>query len=194
MEQTLIAILGLALAAPAAATEWAPAEGAELVGTVAPEWSGLRWIDGGPLSLARLRGKVVLVRFWSDGCPYCEKTAPALRALDERYRKRGLVVVGIHHPKPPGASDVQVVARAARALGFTFPVATDPEWKTIGAYGVPSRFTRFTSVAFLIDRRGVVRWVHDGGEFHPGGGEGHERCNAAFDSLGAAIERLLAVR
>jgi peroxiredoxin len=167
-------------------------EGAALIGTAAPEWRGLTWLSGGPLTLAGLRGRVVLLRFWSDACPYCEKTAPALRALDERYRARGLTVVGIHHPKPPGAVDPATVSRVANQLGFTFPVATDRDWTTVRAYGVGSTFQRFTSVSLLIDRDGRIRWVHPGGEFHAGGGAGHEACNAAFASLDAAIGKLLA--
>src|SRR5262245_33780823 len=61
------------------AHEWVPVEGRELLGTSAPEWKGIRWIQGGPLDLSALRGKVVLLRFWLIDCPYCEKTAPALR-------------------------------------------------------------------------------------------------------------------
>ena len=175
------------VAAPAAAVPWAPVEGASLVGTRAPELRGLKWLRGGPLSMEGLRGQVVLIRFWTDGCAFCEKTAPALKALDAKYREKGLVVIGVHHPKEP-ASDPE---KGIRALGLTFPVATDPDWKTVKAYGVGSTFTRFTSVSFLVDREGAIRFVHDGGEWHQGGGADHERCNQAHDALVATLERLL---
>jgi thiol-disulfide isomerase/thioredoxin len=181
----------LLLVASRAGAEWSPSEGAELLGTAAPEWRGLTWIQGGPLSLAALRGRPVLIRFWTDGCPYCHATAPALDEIARRYAGRGLAVVGIHHPKSEASRDPAVVARAARELGFTFPVATDPGWATVRAYGVGERFTRYTSVAFLVDGAGVIRWVHDGGEFHAGGGPAHARCDAAHRSLIAAIERAL---
>lgn len=157
------AVLGLALVASAARAEYRPAEGAKLVGAPAPEWRGLNWIQGGPLSLAKLRGKLVLLRFWTDGCQFCRASAGPLRTLDEKYRARGLVVVGIHHPKAPESHDPRVIAKAAKELGFTFPIATDPDWTTVKAYGVGTTFQRFTSVSVLIDRGGVIRWVHDGG-------------------------------
>src|SRR5258706_6348299 len=78
---------------------WSPREGLELIGKPAPEFEGLDWLQGGPPALGALHGKAVLMRFWLTGCPYCRATAPALVELDERYRARGLVVIGIHHPK-----------------------------------------------------------------------------------------------
>jgi len=180
----------LALGEPAAAI-WVPREGGDLLGTSAPEWSGIRWIQGGPLTLAELKGKVVLLRFWLVDCPYCVRTAPALRELWDRYRGRGLVVVGLHHPKSEAARDPSVVARAARELGFDFPLGLDDDWTTIRAYGVGTRFRNFTSVSFLIDGRGIIRFVHDGGEFHAGGGPDHRECNAAYRALETAIENLL---
>ena len=187
------ALLLALLAWPAHADEvWRPAEGGELIGTHAPEWRGLTWIQGGPLSVAKLSGKVILLRFWSDACPYCERTISALETLGERLRGRPLMVVGIHHPKTQEGRDPASVLRAARRLGFTFPVATDTNWETIHAYGVEEHFHRFTSVAFLIDQAGVIRWVHDGGEFHEGGGPEHRECNRAYESLVKAIDRVVA--
>lgn len=163
-----------------------------MIGTTAPEWSGIRWIQGGPLSLAGLRGKVVLLRFWLVGCPYCAESAPALREIAKLYEGRGLVVVGLHHPKSESLRGSDRVAEGARSLGFTFPIGLDNDWKTIRAYGVGDVFHRFTSLSFLIDREGVIRFVHDGGEFHRGGGAEHETCHAAYEALIAAIESALA--
>lgn len=182
----LLLLAGPGRAAPSS-PGWAPKEGRSLLGTVAPEWGRLRWSQGGPTTLASLRGRVVLLRFWLVGCPYCTRSAPALRELWQRHKDQGLVVVGLHHPKSPESEDPAAVARAARALGFEFPIATDNDWTTIRAYGVGRVFQRFTSVSFLIDRRGVIRFVHDGGEFHRGGGPAHSTCNAAFEALEAAI-------
>src|SRR5687767_10682308 len=74
-------------------------EGDELIGKPAPAWRELAWLAGGPLKLEALRGKAVLIRFWTVGCALCTRTAPALNEVWEKYRDRGLVVVGIHHPK-----------------------------------------------------------------------------------------------
>jgi peroxiredoxin len=173
------------------AAAWQPAEGKSLIGTRAPQWRGIQWLQGGPLSLAALHGKVVLLRFWLVDCPFCAATAPALKELSEHYGDRGLVVVGIHHPKAEELQDPAVVAKAAHAFGFTFPIGIDNEWQTIRAYGVGTTFQRFTSVSFLIDREGVIRFVHDGGEFHQGGGPKHAQCNAAYEALKEAIEEAL---
>jgi peroxiredoxin len=159
-------------------------EGATLIGKAAPEWKGLRWLQGGPLDLRGLRGKPVLVRFWTDGCSYCSRSAPALRELWERYRERGLVVVGIHHPKAEASTTPAVIRRAAKALRLDFPIATDERWATVRAYGVGREFTRFTSVSFLIDQCGVIRFVHDGGTI--------AAEDAAYRVLVSAIEALLA--
>lgn len=171
---------------------WEPQEGKDLLATRAPEWGGITWIQGGPLTLASLKGKVVLLRFWLGNCLYCVRSAPALSSLQEQYRDRGLVVVGLHHPKSQEGRDLKWVAGKAGELGFDFPVGQDDQWTTIRAYGVGTRFRRFTSVSFLIDRTGIIRFVHDGGEFHPGGGRGHEECNRAYEALKAAIEAALA--
>jgi peroxiredoxin len=175
-----LALLALAIASPARGA-YTPTEGASLVGTRAPEWRGLTWLQGGPLTMQKLRGKPVLVRFWTDGCEFCRASAGPLRELDEKYRARGLVVVGIHHPKAPESHDPKVIAKAAKELGFAFPIATDPEWTTVKAYGVGTTFKNFTSVSFLIDQTGVIRWVHDGGTID----------EPARASLETAIEGLL---
>lgn len=166
---------------------WQPEEGRELLGTPAPEWRDLEWLQGGPLSVADLRGRAVLVRFWLIDCPYCRASAPALVRLHEEYGDRGLVVVGIHHPKSEAAKDPDVVREVADDYGFDFPLALDDRWSTLRAYGVGTTFTRFTSVSFLIGPDGVIRWVHDGGAYAPGGGEE----GRAYEALVAAIERWL---
>jgi peroxiredoxin len=189
---SLLALVAMGISPPAHGPEtWIPKEGRELIGTRAPEWRGIRWLQGGPLSLADLRGKVVLLRFWLIDCPYCERSAPALRAWSDAYGDRGLVVVGLHHPKSEAARDPAAVERAARTYGFDFPVGLDNDWTTIRAYGVGRIFHDFTSVSFLIDRSGIIRFIHDGGEYHEGGGPGHRDCHAAHAALDAAIQDLL---
>lgn len=166
---------------------WLPAEGLDLIGRPAPEWDGIDWIQGGPLRLGSLRGKVVLLRFWLTGCPYCTRTAPALNALDRRYRARGLVVVGLHHPKSAHTRQRDVVRAAARELEFEFPIGTDDGWTTLDHYWTGSSRRAFTSVTFLIDRGGVIRFVHDGGEFFPGPGS----AGNAYRAIEEMVERLL---
>jgi peroxiredoxin len=192
-----LTVLTMMLAASAPAGEpartkpWTPVEGTSLLGTAAPEWKGIDWIQGEPTTLAALRGKVVLLRFWLIGCSYCTRTAPALRDLSLRYKDRGLVVVGLHHPKSEAARDPDAVRRAVRSLRLDFPIGLDNEWQTVRAYGVGSVFERFTSVSFVIDRRGVIRFVHDGGEFHEGGGPEHADCQAACRAVESAVAESL---
>ena len=101
-------------------------------------------------------------------------------------------MVGLHHPKSEEALDPAQVIRVARDLQFEFPIGQDETWLTLRAYGVGSHFKRFTSVSFLIDRNGIIRFVHDGGEFHRGGEPDHGECNAAYEALDSAIRELLA--
>jgi peroxiredoxin len=161
---------------------WTPKEGNEWLGRPAPAWSGLQWLQGGPLELERLRGKPVFIRFWTNGCPFCAESAATLRGLWDGYRDQGLVVVGIHHPKD--TRDLDEIRKAVKALRFTFPVATDPAWKTVRAYGVGSSFKSFTSISVLIDQCGVIRFVHDGGTIRSG--------DPAHRVLIETLERLLA--
>lgn len=166
---------------------WLSSQGLALIGRPAPQWAGIEWIQGGPLTLESLRGKVVLLRFWLTGCPYCKRTAPALNALDRRYRERGLVVVGLHHPKSAYTRERDAVRAAARDLEFHFPIGTDDDWTTLDRYWTGSSKRAFTSVSFLIDRDGTIRFVHDGGEFFPGSGA----AGNAYRAIEEMIERLL---
>jgi thiol-disulfide isomerase/thioredoxin len=169
-----------------------PDSGAELIGTPAPRWAFDRWVRGGPLALDQLRGKVVLVRWWTEGCRFCESTLPAIERL-RREHPDDLVVVGVFHPKPPHAVSDRHILEVAGELGFDGPVAFDGHWKTLGRYwldGHPDR--NWTSVSFLIDRSGVIRWVHGGGEYHPSDDPRHARCDAQYRDLEAALGEALA--
>ena len=183
------------------------AHGAEgdLVGTIAPEFEVSGWIvDGQPTrdgpSLSSLRGRVVLVRFWTDTCPYCRASAPGFAMLDRTYRDRGLTVIGIHHPKPrpsPRAADDHTsrvdavhIADVARAWGLEFAIGLDDDWRTVDRWWLTAPRAA-TSATFLLDRRGVVRWVHPGPELHPGGGPEHARCREAYAEMSGMVETLL---
>jgi peroxiredoxin len=166
---------------------------ATIVGQPAPSWPELRWVQGGPLSLADLRGKVVLVRFFTDvQCPYCSATAPALNELDSDFRARGLVVVGFYTPKPaPRETAVEDVRRTVAAYGFRFPVAIDDEWKALRRLWLDrTSGAAWTSASLLIDRKGIVRRVHPGGVFSKDSTDPQARRD--YRELRADIEVLLA--
>jgi len=154
-----------------------------LIGTTPPEWNPELWMHSPPLRLADLRGKVVLVRWWTADCPYCSASAPALRTFHETYGPRGLVVIGMYHHKGDDPFDPKVYEKTAKEYGFTFPLAFDLEWRTLKTWmrGVDPGFT---SVTFVLDKNGVVRHFHPGGQYVQG--------DPAYADLRAAIERLLA--
>src|SRR5919206_1390087 len=128
-----------------------------------------------PLSLASLRGKVVLVDFWTYSCINCLRTLPHLEAWDRAYRKDGLVIVGVHTPEFAFEHSLPNVRKATRRLGVRYPVALDNDYATWSAYS-----NQYWPAEYLIDRRGHVRHVH----FGEGDYEGTEH----------AIRSLLAVR
>jgi thiol-disulfide isomerase/thioredoxin len=163
------------------------------VGTRCPEWSNSKWVQGGPLQLRDLRGKVVLVRFFmGSDCPYCHGTAPALDALHQELGPRGLVVVGMYTPKPrPRPTSVETVRREVEGYGFRFPVAVDDDWTSLRRLWldrVPA--ADFTSASLLIDQEGVVRHVHPGGLYAMDAED--PRARRGYEELRTAILRLLA--
>lgn len=169
--------------------------GDDLIGTVAPPFDLEHWLNSDPLEIAALRGKVVLVHWWTDTCPFCAATAPVLRELDRSYRERGLRVIGIFHPKPPGDASLERLRSSTDRFGFLFPVALDADWTALGRWWLDSRKRGWTSVSFLVDRDGRIRYVHPGGEFHPGPGGNHwpdhQTCNREYEEIVALIEELL---
>lgn len=187
------ALLGLAALVASAPQASRPArEGDDLLGMEAPSLEDLRWIDRDPIRLEDLRGKTVLLRWWTTGCSLCTNSAPALRELEERYRAKGLVVLAIYHPKPgPRAVDDETVKKGAADLGLPFPLAADAEWKALRRWWLDRPGRSFTSVSFLLDREGKIRFVHPGGEFHRSEDPKHARCARDFADLEAAVERLV---
>jgi cytochrome c biogenesis protein CcdA/thiol-disulfide isomerase/thioredoxin len=131
----------------------------------APDFTGnQRWFNtpgGRPLTLAGLRGKVVLIDFWTYTCINCLRTLPYLEAWDARYRNDGLVIVGVHSPEFPFERDAGNVAGAIKREGIRYPVAQDNELKTWDAWG-----NQYWPAEYLIDAQGQVRHAHFGeGEY-----------------------------
>ena len=165
---------------------------AELLGKPARAWTFDRWIDTPTLSLAQLHGKVVLVRWFNTGCRYCGNTLPGLETLRTRYAAHGLVVLGVYHPKPPRAVSDSHVRRTARKLGFNGPLAVDEQWTTLNRWWLANHPDRnWTSVSFLIDRNGIVRWAQGGGEYHASSDPRHAKCDASYAELERTIRALL---
>lgn len=170
-------------------TAYEPEDGKELIGQKAPEFEGLEWVNSEPLSISKMRGKVILVRFWLIGCPYCRNTAPALVEFHNKYHEKGLVIIGIHHPKSEKAANIEIVKKQADIYGFEFPVAHDPDWKTLNEFWLNGKDRSFTSSTILIDKEGIIRFVHEGGEYYRS--EKNNDANDAFITLDSKISKLL---
>jgi cytochrome c biogenesis protein CcdA/thiol-disulfide isomerase/thioredoxin len=127
----------------------------------APELRGLgNWLntpEGEPLSIAGLRGKVVIVDFWTYSCINCLRTLPHLKAWDEAYRRAGLVIVGVHAPEFAFERVSSNVRSAVKRLGLRYPVAQDNDFQTWRAYD-----NDYWPAKYLVDRTGRVRYTHFG--------------------------------
>ncbi len=143
----------------------------------APNFVGnQRWFNtpgGRPLTLAGLRGRVVLVNFWTYTCINCLRTLPYLKAWDQRYRSSGLTIVGVHTPEFSFEHDASNVASAIASDGIRYPVVQDNNYATWNAWG-----NQYWPAEYLIDAHGNVR--------HTQFGEGD------YDGSEAAIRALLA--
>jgi peroxiredoxin len=169
------------------------ADGSDLAGHPAPPLQIKQWLNSEPLEMSDLRGKVVLLRWWTQGCPFCDATAPALHKLWEQYGPHGLKIVAVYHPKPPGAVDMAVVERDIEKKQFTYPIAIDTDWSALKRWWLGQE-RDYTSVSFLVDRKGIIRYVHPGGEFHEGAHGGfaqHESCNRDYRVIETEIVKLL---
>lgn len=127
----------------------------------APAFSGIQqWLNtpgGQPVSLASLKGKVVLVDFWAYSCINCQRELPHVEAWDRAYASDGLEVVGVHTPEYAFEHVPSNVAAGVRRLGLTFPVALDNSYATWNAYDNQS-----WPAAYLIDASGQIRHVSIG--------------------------------
>lgn len=127
------------------------------VGMPAPEISGQSWLNSEPLRLTGLKGKVVLVEFWTFGCYNCRNVEPHIKAWHERYADKGLVVIGVHSPEFNYERVLANVQRYVREHGIQYPIAIDNEFTTWKAYG-----NRYWPAVYLIDKRGVTRYLRIG--------------------------------
>ena len=124
----------------------------------APEFQAIEgWINSGPLTMESLRGKVVVIDFWTYSCINCLRTLPHVRAWDEAYRDDGLVIVGVHTPEFAFEREPDNVRRAVRDHGIDYPVALDPEYGTWQAW-----LNRYWPAKYFVDRRGHLRYAHFG--------------------------------
>jgi peroxiredoxin len=124
----------------------------------APDFAGLTWVDAPP----DLKGKVALVRWWTSGCKLCSTSAPAIAELAKK-----VPVVAVYHPKPPRDVSAEQVRDFAKQIGMPGTLAVDRDWKVLDRWMAPGK-RAFTSLTFVLDRKGKVRYVHPGGAIEAG--------------------------
>ncbi|HST13865.1 MAG TPA: cytochrome c biogenesis protein DipZ, partial [Gaiellaceae bacterium] len=130
------------------------------------------WINSPPLTLAQLRGKVVLIDFWTYSCINCLRTLPHLKSWYSTYHDKGLVIIGVHTPEFAFEHVTSNVRAAVKRLGIAYPVVQDNRYKTWDNYA-----NQYWPAEYLIDKQGHVRHTHFG--------EGE------YDQTEALIRRLL---
>jgi cytochrome c biogenesis protein CcdA/thiol-disulfide isomerase/thioredoxin len=151
----------------------------------APDFAGISaWFNSKPLTLAQLRGKVVLIDFWTYSCINCLRTLPHLEAWDRMYRDKGLMIVGVHTPEFAFESVPSNVRAAIKRLGIRYPVALDPKYGTWNHWG-----NQYWPAEYLIDKQGHVRHAHFGEGDYAGNEKnirtllGEKRASPASDRL-----------
>lgn len=126
--------------------------------SVAPELiSGGAWINSKPLTLSGLRGKVVIVDFWTYSCINCQRTLPYLKRWNEKYADKGLVIIGVHAPEFEFEKDEANVREAIADFGLKYPVMQDNNFATWRAYD-----NHYWPAKYFIDRDGYIRFTHFG--------------------------------
>ena len=133
---------------------------------------GTGWINTAPLAPDALKGRVVLVNFWTFSCSNCLAALPHIKAIESRFRDRGLLVVGVHTPELSHERVDANVRRAVRDLGIVYPVVID------GTYAIWNAFhNEYWPAVYLVDARGRVRYHHFG--------------EGAYDDEERAVDELL---
>jgi cytochrome c biogenesis protein CcdA/thiol-disulfide isomerase/thioredoxin len=119
------------------------------------------WFNNPPLTNAQLKGKVVLIDFWTYSCINCLRTLPYLKAWDAKYRKDGLVIIGVHAPEFAFERDPANVNKAVRDLGVRYPVALDNQYRLWNAL-----HNQYWPAHYFVDAQGRIRYFHHGeGEY-----------------------------
>jgi len=144
----------------------------DVTAPAAPELATGAWINSEPLTIRGLKGRVVLVEFWTFGCYNCRNTLPFVKRVYEKYSSKGLTVIGVHSPEFDAEKKTETVRREVASLGISYPVVTDNDYANWNAYNVNAWPT-----IFLLDKSGKIRWTHVG--------------EGAYDEAEQLIQKLL---
>jgi len=142
----------------------------------APELTGIEgWLQSDVTGLDELRGKVVIVEFWTFGCSNCKATLPHLEDIYAKYRDDGLEIVGVHSPEFDYEKDPVAIQEAADRLGVTWPIALDTNHKSFWAWQTGG--SAYWPRTYVVDQEGRIRFDHIG--------------EGAYDELEATVATLL---
>ena len=152
------AAIATLVASPAASAAAGPVANQLDNNATAPEFTGIdKWLNSDPLTLQQLRGKVVLVDFWTYTCINCIHVLPYVKTWNQKYKDQGLAVVGVHTPEYPFERSTDNVKSAIKRFGITFPVAQDNNYATWRAYD-----NQYWPAFYLVDKKGHVAYTHFG--------------------------------
>ena len=148
----------MAMAAPSMMMMQSASSGKQAQDKPMPPLDGaVEWLNGPPLSRDALRGKVLLIDFWTYSCINCLRAIPYVQAWAAKYKDQGLVVIGVHTPEFAFERDGGNVRRAVSTLGLSYPIAVDSNRAIWNAFG-----NQYWPAHYVIDRSGVVRYHHFG--------------------------------
>ncbi|SFB35399.1 cytochrome c biogenesis protein DipZ [Pseudomonas sp. NFPP24] len=159
LEQSLVDRLSAKPAQPGGAMMMAAnhSDTLPIEGALPPLDGAVQWLNSPPLTTEALKGKVVLVDFWTYSCINCLRTLPYVKAWAEKYRDQGLVVIGVHAPEFAFERDVNNVTQAMKDLGITYPVAIDNNYKIWRAFN-----NQYWPAHYFADAKGQIRYHHFG--------------------------------
>ncbi len=124
----------------------------------APEFpKDLRWLNSRPLVMKELRGKAVLIDFWTYSCVNCLRTLPHVKAWHSLYKDKGLVIIGVHTPEFDFEKDPRNVERAVKEAGILYPVVEDSDYQIWSLYG-----NQYWPRKYLVDKEGKIVYDHAG--------------------------------
>ena len=124
------------------------------VGMKAPDIASRTWLNSEPIHLSELKGKVLMVEFWTFGCYNCRNVEPYLKKWHEKYAVQGLVVIGVHSPECSCEHDLDKVMSYLKQHDIRFPVPIDNNFSIWNRYG-----NRYWPAMYLIDKQGMIRYV-----------------------------------
>lgn len=150
-------------------------------GVVAPDIiQGGEWFNSQPLTLSQLKGKVVVIDFWTYSCINCLRTLPYLRDWWEKYKDQGLVIIGVHSPEFEFEKDAENVLQAIKDFKLEYPVVQDNDFATWRAYN-----NLYWPAKYFIDKDGYIRWQHSGeGEYN----ESERIIQELLKEIGAEVQ------